>query len=79
MAKLAVPAADQQQQEGVGDVRAEPGRNRMAFQVVHGHQRQVAGQGYRLAEAQAHHDPADQPRTRRGADPGDVVPGQAGV
>ena len=60
--QLAVAARDEQQQEGVVDRLAQPGRDRMPLQMIDRDQRQAARQGHGLAEAQAHHDPADQAR-----------------
>ncbi len=62
-------ARDQQQQERIVDRSAQPGRDRVAFQVIDRHQRQVAGQGHGLAERQTHHHPADQARSGRGGHP----------
>uniref|UniRef100_A0A0N4ZGS8 DNA-directed DNA polymerase n=1 Tax=Parastrongyloides trichosuri TaxID=131310 RepID=A0A0N4ZGS8_PARTI len=53
------------QQEGIGRLRPQPRRHRMAFQVVDRDQRQTPRQRRRLAVGQADHDPAHQPRPRR--------------
>ena len=66
---LAVPARDQQQQKGIGDLRPQPRRDRVPLQMIDRHQGQAARQGRRLAEAEAHHDPADQARPGRRRDP----------
>jgi hypothetical protein len=76
--QLAMAAADQQQQEGIGDFVRQPGAECVPLQVVDRDQRQVAGQRRRLAERKSDHHPADEAGTRRGRDAGQVAPAQPG-
>jgi hypothetical protein len=71
--KLTMAARDQQQQKGIGDLRPQPRRDRVTLQMIDRHQRQAARQGRRLAEAEAHHHPADQTRSGRRGDPVQTV------
>ena len=72
--KLAMAAADQQQQEGIGHRRRQPGRDGMALQMVDGHQRQAArASATALPKLQAHHHSRPPGPARRGG--GDTGPG----
>jgi hypothetical protein len=51
----------------------------VALQVVDGDQRQAAGQRHRLAEAQAHHDAADQAGAGGRGHPVEIIPADARV
>ena len=77
--QLAMAAGDQQQQEGVVDVAVEPGRDRVALQVVDGDERQAPGQGDGLAEGQADHHPADEARSGGSGDAAQVGEAEAGL
>ena len=56
-------ARNQQQQIGEGELTiGQPGRERVAFEVVHRQQRLARGHRQRLGTDEAHHHPADQPR-----------------
>ncbi len=66
--KLAMAAADQQQQEGIGNRLAETDRDGMSFQMVDRDQRQPQRQRHGLAERQPDHHPADQARPGGGGD-----------
>jgi hypothetical protein len=59
------------------DVGAQPGRDRVAFQVVDRDQRHVASQRHGLAERQADHHAADQAGAGRGGDAVQVLERQA--
>jgi hypothetical protein len=77
--QLAMAAGHQQQQEGIGDVRAQAGRDGMTLQVVDRDQRQAARQGDRLARRQPDHHPAHQARPGGGRDPVEGVETQPGL
>ena len=77
--QLAVSARDQQQQERIGDVGAQPRRDRVALQMIHGHQWQVSRQSHGFSERQADHHPAHQTRPRGRRNAGQVVVTEARV
>ena len=77
--QLAMAAGDQQQEIGEVELGHEAGGQRVRLEVVDRHQRQVVDQCHRLAGEQAHHQPADQPRTGGGGDPGEIAEADAGL
>jgi hypothetical protein len=66
--ELAVPARDEKQQERKGDIVGEPGRQRMAFEVVDRDQRLARDRRHGLGRRQPDHDAADQAGARRRGD-----------
>ena len=74
-----MPSRDQQQQKGIVDRLAQPRRDRMPLQMIDRDQRQAARESHSLAEAQAHHHPADQARPGGGGDSVQTVIAQPGL